>query len=460
MYWEEDRYGAWPTIVEPFFQTHFRNVRAAKSRGVQKYGIPRPSEKEHIDYIVSMYGTLKRFIRDYQSFVQCIMREQRPPLTDLESPLRRQDWLPYYGMSEYGIDPTPVFMLSPSGNDWPPLNEGEKLRLQRGFLRYELCCRLNAFPACDAYTKEAMAEGIDNKFYLLSRHLQRWEEEEIRCVWTYVHRQYQVLDGEVLAEYRCNIRRLSRKARHAPQDEVTCAPNISFENNQDWLHSWTYNMSCLGLPMLQQVLRSDFDDQLSFVKNTAFGLVQGLCGGLFVREKNPLINEWIRSAAFTNLVTTSGANPIYNLIIIGLANQSYREPKLVEREETKLKELGWVFWEDPKRLENLGVPEERPTDWARQSYAQLCYDLFSLKSTSFAGDQTYLESSMFVLIQDLEGELSAKYAVGQFLEAGSGFPEVHGQALLRDRLREVSNSPSKKVSPAFRKICQGVATSG
>lgn len=437
--WEKCRYTGWNTVFNAFFETHLGNVRAAKSSRVQIYGLPRPADKEQINYIISTYGMLNRFIRDYQSFVRSITTGNPPPLSDLDPFFRRWE------------KPKSLHWEVQDPRVWPPLSENEAIRLQRGFLRYELCSRSNAIATWGMELTQR-----DDHFRMdfgdsISKRLQRWEEEEIRCVWAYVRRQYQVLVREVVAEFRCDVRRLSRKARHASDNEVTVAPRL-------WLSEfdrWTYNMSCLGLPMLQQLLRSEFDDQRRFLKNTAFDGLDRLYGALSLYEENDLRNEWGGGREFRNLHTTTGATPIYTPVTMELARWStdgHGERRHRIATERELEETGWVFWEDIRRLNYLGWLTW-DTDAGNDIKRYLRYLAYRnhVQPRRFEAEDNYPEQSMYVTKDDYQEELSAKYAVDH-LSTGRSH-------LCLDTLRDISDWPSKKISPTFQEVCQGPPTS-
>lgn len=435
--WERCRYGAWKDVLTAFFKTHFENIRAAKLTQVQKYRAPQRTDKHQINYIIGMYGTLKRFIQDHQSFVRNVMARGPPPFSGLDPSLRRK---------ERGAP-----------KDWPPLGENEVLRLQRGFLRYELCSRLTVAPTWK--TTEIRHPGIsDFPWAFLSKYVQRWEEEEIRCAWTYVLRQYEMFVQDMVTEFRCDVRRLSRKARHAPDSELVLAPKL-VPGLRHHFEVWTYDMSMLGLPMLQQFLRSGFDDQRRFLKNTALsfpGVLFWCPEGSW--QGTTLESELQHSGYFNNLPTTNGANPIYAPITLEIADCStLRDYKPAHDPRTisaRLKEIGWVFWEDNTRLENyLELPDPREPRRMRRDFTVCLQDLCSRHPVNrFEIEDRYPEQSMYVTKEDYEGELSAKYPVSPATPGGEYF--------FVDRIWDISDWSSKEVSPAFREICSGMPASG
>lgn len=383
-----------------------------------------------------MYGTLNRFIRDYQSFVRSSLTGNPPPLSDLDLPFRRQEIkLPH---------------------SWPPLNEVEVLRLQRGFLRYELCSRLHAIPSWNSDTPTPpTAEGIADPCDLLSEilpdYLPRWEEEEIRCVWTYVYRQYQVLALGVVDDFRCDVRRLSRKARHAPDNEVILAPELCSGHLGDSFEYWAFNMSHLGLLMLQQLLRSDFDNQLQFLKNTAFDLIPQSKGAItLLFNENSLAIECNSDSAMRNLRMANGVSHIYAPVIMNLWEwpaDTCRDLDNIRAAESALKDVGWIFWEDQRRLKYLGWP---PYD--NDIYHYLRGLGYQLPMKRFEVKDKNPERSMYVTKEDFQGELSAKYPVSQATGLGACF--------VFKRLRAISDWSCKEASTAFQEVCSGLSTSG
>lgn len=380
-----------------------------------------------------MYGTLKRVIRDYQPFVRMILMGNPPPLCDLGPSFRRQE--------------------TQLGGDWAPLTKSEAIRLQRAFLRYELCSRLNGMPSW----KVDMLDWDGNIWVevhtRLYQHLSPWEEDEIVCAWTFVLRQYQLLLREVMADFRCDVRRLSRKAQLAADDEVILAPGIPEEFSSNFFHSWSRNMAVLGLPMLQQVLRSGFADQRRLLKNTSFERLPDSAVVSIIPDSRFLKYDVSERTMFGDLEVMDGATPIYESITFDLAHWSrrdYRARNRIEAVGNALKDTGWVFWEHPARLESL--------DWHGlvTDAGGVRAFLEQLKSSNtgdwFVVEKQCPEQSMFVTKEDLQYELSGKYAV-------SPAPPGAEQFFL-DRLRDISDWSSKEVSPAFREICQGLPTSG
>lgn len=228
-------------------------------------------------------------------------------------------------------------------------------------------------------------------------------------------------------------------------------PNISINEYGNIFDKWTYNMSSLGLPMLQQLLRSDFDDQRFFLKNTLFNLYPEYERTVFLLQENSLIYWGGPALLRRNRDTETGFNPVYEFVTAAAKNWRYppwNDIRRLDKAGTRLKEVGWVFWEDRQRLENLYLLKRHKSPDTLDDVPLLS----SMSPMSFEVEQTYPEVGMCVTRKDYEFELSAKYPVSP--------PGEVGEESFRDRLRDISDWSSKEISPVFREICLGTRTSG
>jgi hypothetical protein len=212
-------------------------------------------------------------------------------------------------------------------------------------------------------------------------------------------------------------------------------------------------MSCLGLPLLQQLLRSEIGDQRRFVKNTAFETYPSEPGTLFLANINPLRREWHAPENFINLPTTNGQSPIYTSVTIALAGwplHMYDKWRKMDRAEKGLKEIGWVFWEDRGRLEYFGLPgyDSGASNAVENCLNRLCHQTDRWLGR-FEVETAYPEQEMYVTTEDYQEELSAKYAMIPTPPSGELF--------FLNRLRSISDWSSKECSPAFQEICSGMS---
>lgn len=432
--WKICKCNAWPNLVNSFFLRHFKKVRLAKSSGVQKYNIPRLADKGEVNYLMSTYGMLKRFISEYQIFVRTNMAGVGPYLSELtRSSRRREAQLPR--------------------QIWPPLSKHETLRLQRGFLRYELCCRVNTVPYRDAHI--IIKTDLEGPFVRpISSYIHRWEEEEIRCVWAYVHQQYLILVRDTVAEFRCDVRRLSNMARSAHDNEVTLAPGIVPGRDNDYFEYWAYNMSCYGLPLLQQLLRSGLSDQRRFLKNTTFGRSAEYERFQFLKDENCLRHYAPRRPRPIAPRSGQDPGPIYMHMTKHLETQfnTTNDREQDQRAEKGLKEHGWIFWENEARLKRFVELERFTTQSFRifscysppEPHAGFAAELFDIW-------EGFPEQTMYVTKEDRQA-LSAKHAVKA--------PTRKGDQFFYERLSVISDQPSKESLPVFQEICSGMPAAG
>lgn len=223
-------------------------------------------------------------------------------------------------------------------------------------------------------------------------------------------------------------------------------PNIFIKEYGDNFEKWTYNMSLLGLPMLQQLLRSEFYDQRSFLKNTLFSWYPEHEEKRFRPHENSLIYRGAPDPLERNSHTETGSNPVYEIFTAAAKSWLFRKENHVEQAAKRLNEIGWVFWEDRQRLDSMRL--------LGRHYPHLIYNvplLSGMSPMSFEVEDTYPELGMCVTRKDYEYELSTKYPVNSSAESG--------YESFRDRLSDISNWSFKEISPAFREICLGMQTS-
>lgn len=381
---------------------------------------------------------LKRFMRNYQLFVRKNMANTWAHL-DCKPPIQ-EDQL---------------------SQDWSPLSQNETIRLHRGFLRYELCCRLNIIPNRDGATLQSGRYGSGPAIRPLSTHLDHWEEGEVRCIQAYVRRIYQGVARDVVEDFCCDVWRLSRKARDTPGSRTTLAPEFSpadgrystggWDDGNDGFLGWEYNMADLGLPILQQVLQSGADVQRRFLKNTNSKLLPPYWEFPFLRHNCYYRDDGLKSHP--------RANPIYNTIALELSTahaRYYRRSSKVwlydgftAKVYMGLRETGWVFWDDPKRVEYFAVsgrhgePEgDHITDYIDTMKERLDVAADGVGRVGLGA--RYPEDMMYVTIEGHD-ELMDKYAAKPV--------EPDAENFMLARLRALSDWSSREVSPAFQEIC-------
>lgn len=99
---------------------------------------------------------------------------------------------------------------------WPSLSAGETLRLHRGLLRYELCCRLFGVPFLLRVTdivKDSLDDSADEDgpYCIIKDLMQPWELQEIPAVRADVQRKYDILHLNVQNKFLVDIQSLDQK---------------------------------------------------------------------------------------------------------------------------------------------------------------------------------------------------------------------------------------------------------
>lgn len=211
--------------------------------------------KKHVQSLAVMYGTIERFMKDIQAFSFNIAQD-------------RQQIIQMLGFSNPPDDP----------KQWPPLSPGERTRLRRGLLRYELCCRLFGRPYLLRTTNAVSDRGYsdDDPHRFFRGFLPSWELQELVAIRAYIRRKYELLQFNIQSQFLVDIQSLDRKSpRSAPravdngeymQLPVPMGEELQYPILISWRHletvmgasiDWVDGMSRFGLIALQNVLRSD-----------------------------------------------------------------------------------------------------------------------------------------------------------------------------------------------------------
>ena len=127
-------------------------------------------------------------------------------------------------LSLLAADPDPSLSGTPGPATWTgmprsskplptPLSSTERTRLQRGFLRYELFCRL--FPAHDDGVTSAQ------QYLVYIRRMEPWEVEEIACAQSYFQLIANGMIYDVASQITAAVRNSPGTAKRRPNKKVT-----------------------------------------------------------------------------------------------------------------------------------------------------------------------------------------------------------------------------------------------
>lgn len=352
------RWSGWMKLGRKFYKSHFINVNATRADGVQRYEVPNPrglvlagedpfSEfKRSVCFILELHCTVKVFMEDFQTFAaNSASRHEVPAL-----PMPQRS----------ALDP-------PVGT---PLLPGEELRLHRGFLRYELYCRTEGIPVTFSEARQLAGwkrMPIIEAWRNLENLLKPWELEEIATICIYVGRVYDLVVLDVSDGFKHTIKRLSDNIRRDQSGDADSVRNllsssgswfpILSENDlmKPWKTNWAGAMACSGLSLLRSVLRLGLEERRDFFSNAYYALPDMANSSIYrnIREQTP---EWPCEED-----EVEGANPAFRACSLNL----YSENMFTGEDSwenyyvalTRLRELGWVFWEHSDRLDMLEMPD-------------------------------------------------------------------------------------------------------
>lgn len=341
----------WEQEVFRFLQSHAHGA---------VYPTPDPKENvtkfnAQIKLMVKIYFCLSKFVNFFLTFAQSNAKGVLPPTNTLAQ--RVQD-----------------------GLEWSPLNEIERLRLQRGLLRYELYCRLVGLPSMAASCNRDVYGVVVFRNTSLALSELWWgnpfpellpidEVEEIICASIYVKGLYQGLRWTLLQDFHNrvldshqgrDIDLLNTDPGEAGKKTVehwlsqTGNQILDFESLEQYgKYYWTDSMSRLGLVFLDRVCRSDLADRRELMRS-AFNVFlsrQGNNCNYLWRYWDEVVNErcmWpgpeVKIGPYCNPMVQTAIN---NDSITTLVDQFGAR---------RLRSLGWVFLDDKSKLRALGLP--------------------------------------------------------------------------------------------------------
>lgn len=333
---------------------------------LEKGRVPTEEElktfKQQVQSLAVLYGTVERFTKDFKAFAFNVAKGHQADLQKLE------------------------FSNAPDDlKCWPALCPGEQNRLQRGLLRYELCCRLLGSPFVLRKT-DAIGDreySNDDPYDIIKDLLPSWELQEILAVRTYVQRKYHLLHLNTQSEFLVDIQSLDKTSlgsasgiaidttykQHAvpKSKEPQCPIRTTWWDLDDIMGPpghWVDLMSRLGLPVLQSTLQSGAE-RMPTLHGAMINWTKYLPLMCQAEPDEYEINncsDWIFPPGHRrgpqSMQSLEGANGVFF---------SAQDQRLQLRDNSdenlrcgtiRLQELGWVFWEDRSRLSALHLPDD------------------------------------------------------------------------------------------------------
>lgn len=321
------------------------------NKGVKQYignNGCRPLALDTFDYVMRLYTDVHKSITDYNSFTFARSQGRVPMLSTPEA-----------SRSRY---------TSP---ELPAPDDEETSRLWRGFLLFELNCRMYGVPCSIATNLSATPQpvGLFDPRKLL-RNLPLYVREEVRCVQEYFEAQYKLAFNCVLERFELAVGKLGQRSQgswtHQASDtrpliellslgsqteDVSYLTNQSYESKD----SWVTNMAVLGVSFLQQYLCWDPSSQLGFIRAT----YNHLCWG---------------SGFLASLVVTCRFD-LSGLSLKGFGWPCQPEDKLDMYDHTsftpcedRMRSVGWIFWKNTDRLRLMNLGSSQEYEMSRKYY--------------------------------------------------------------------------------------------
>lgn len=196
---ERRKWSAWTTHLKAFYRSYV-NGTTFDVQNQNQEGID--SSRAQVNALMQLYGIIKRQINAFQAMSLGTASGNIPVPPHNDSHLRR---------------------ASMEGK-WPALSSGERLRLYRAFLRYELCSRLTGVPSMDAMADVELdmprSFGIqddngDDEFWNnpFREDLTDDEVEEIASVKNFVQNTYLIIYIYIYGVFLEEVRTFALPAR-------------------------------------------------------------------------------------------------------------------------------------------------------------------------------------------------------------------------------------------------------
>lgn len=350
----EEEWDAWGINACEFLKSHARGA---------VYPIPDPKINTtkfnaQIRFMIQLYFCVSKFVDFYPTFAQSNAARTQPVFPPAN-----------------GID-----HRVQEGQEWPPLTEIERLRLQRGLLRYEMLCRLIGIPSVAASCNRDVCDvALTDRGSAFARHI--WglgpffemipidEMEEIVCASIYVKDLYDSLRWKSFEEFHNHVLRLSQDhgdgVLHKDGSDMRKTTGYWLSHTEDQVlnfrslelyrtFDWKESMSRLGLVFLDRVARSTLGERRELVRSMFDKLPRPGDTSYRWRHWDDIFYERCTADGCFH-----GVGPHCNSLI-QTSSSSYAIIEIINiyGGHHHLRRLGWVFFDDKSKLRSLGLPHQ------------------------------------------------------------------------------------------------------
>lgn len=348
----EEEWNAWGHNACGFLKSHARGAVYP----IPDLKIDATKFNAQIRFMIQLYFCVSKFVNFYPTFARSNAARTRPVFPPTN-----------------GIGPQ-----AQEGQEWPPLTETERLRLQRGLLRYEMVCRLIGIPSVAAscnrdvfdVTFTNQGSSFAHHTWVLSPFYEMLpidEVEEVVCAFIYVKDLYDSLRWKSFEEFHNHVLGLSQNRGDGLLDKdgsdarKTAGHWLSHNENQV-LHSsslelyrtfdWKESMSRLGLVFLDRVARSTLAERRELMRSVFNKLLRPGDANYLWRHWDDIVYEPSMAER-----RSRGVGPHCNsLIQTSSSGCAIAETIHIYGGDHRLRRLGWVFFDDKSKLRSLGLP--------------------------------------------------------------------------------------------------------
>lgn len=374
--------------------------------------------------IYKLYNTVQTFVDEYLHYIQERTLWQRPTLCRPGSQ---------------------VFHKPQSEQDFlrRTLSKFELIKLRRGFLQYELVCRLFRFPYLHNFV---LHHDDGNKIEeALVDELTTEQAEEIRCIAAFVDGQYKLMLAEIRENFDANVILMESTVKAPrttlPQDLWDFESLISPRDGPTCLMSRIFQRlgtdKDIVFPHLMMNLYDEEEDfPMHVFYHTASSL--GLSFLKYLLSQSPLDRQtWIRRLLTVTLKHTEGRYsdqlPGENFPLLNdfdcehIHRRSFEHLNLAKYLPENLRQIGWVFWDDSRLTGGQpGTPAIFDPPWINDKTAE--YELAPMGSAIF---ERHIEASDFEKLVNEFGLVEFLDVDAFFVKvlniAKAGIDETHGE---------------------------------
>ncbi|KAJ0114103.1 hypothetical protein J7T55_007937 [Diaporthe amygdali] len=297
----------------------------------------RPLTLDTFDWSLKLYADIAKAITDYTSFTFARSQHRTLKLSTPEASRAR----------------CTSFKL-------PRVNDEETKRLWRGFLLYELCCRIDGVPMITATDESHWEASMKSRLSAALTRLPVFMQEEVLCIQEYVRAQYDLAFNGIVESFELAVNEIGRQALDKSTTLIgstktiqqfleteDCADDIYHlvEPRYSQANDWSINIAMLGVIFLRHFLSWDSSARLDFIRNTYWSLGKDYDGLEDFETAGHVPAVYIDMNEMAMIRFGWPRHTSYFLLQYNRLCPS----------ESRLRSVGWIFWIKPERLHLMNL---------------------------------------------------------------------------------------------------------